>query len=467
VSLEGRREENETNTLTTNAHAPDSHSHSTTHSHAKSCPQCGSNRLYRDGLRYLADGSSVQRWLCRNCGSRFSESEIKVNITGQVLKGSDSGKNHTNRRIASLNFSSKEVLDSSSFNGSEDVGSHGVTTVEQGLNPLRICNREHRVCATLRSAKNLETETRQEQAQREGTTQTAEIKGKILAYLWHLKKLGRNPETAHNYGQKLFYLLREGVNLEDPETIKAYLVNKEGWSSNSRFFAATVYDGFAKFLGLKWEKPRYKLTRKLPFIPKEQEIDALVACSGKNVSALLQLLKETGMRVGEALRLQWTDIDSDRNVIILNDPEKGSNPRIFKVSNVLLEKLALLPKTCSRIFANGIEQSVSANFRTQRKRIAAKLGNPRLMRISFHTFRHWKATMEYHKTRDILHVMEMLGHKNIRNTLIYTQLIKLEEEDEFYSSTAKNTEEAKRLIEDGFDYVCTTPEDLMLFRKRK
>jgi len=38
------------------------------------------------------------------------------------------------------------------------------------------------------------------------------------------------------------------------------------------------------------------------------------------------------------------------------------------------------------------------------------------MQIHFHTFRHWKATMEYHKTKAILHVMKVLGHKNINNT---------------------------------------------------
>src|SRR3990170_4543712 len=37
------------------------------------CPECGSQNVYRDGFRYLVDGSSVQRWLCRNCAYRFSE----------------------------------------------------------------------------------------------------------------------------------------------------------------------------------------------------------------------------------------------------------------------------------------------------------------------------------------------------------------------------------------------------------
>jgi len=60
-----------------------------------------------------------------------------------------------------------------------------------------------------------------------------------------------------------------------------------------------------------------------------------------------------------------------------------------------------------------------------RNRVAEKLKNPRIRRIHFHTFRHWKATTEYHKTRDILHVMKLLGHRNIQTTLIYTQLIDL------------------------------------------
>ncbi|MBT0160979.1 hypothetical protein G4O51_13460, partial [Candidatus Bathyarchaeota archaeon A05DMB-2] len=35
------------------------------------CPECGSSRLYKDGLGYRSDGSKVQRWLCRDCGLRF------------------------------------------------------------------------------------------------------------------------------------------------------------------------------------------------------------------------------------------------------------------------------------------------------------------------------------------------------------------------------------------------------------
>ena len=41
------------------------------------CPECGASRLYRAGMRYLANGETVQRYLCRNCGYRFSENAFK------------------------------------------------------------------------------------------------------------------------------------------------------------------------------------------------------------------------------------------------------------------------------------------------------------------------------------------------------------------------------------------------------
>ena len=59
----------------------------------------------------------------------------------------------------------------------------------------------------------------------------------------------------------------------------------------------------------------------------------------------------------------------------------------------------------------------------------------------------------------------LLGHKNIANTLIYTQLVEFDS-DEYCSAVANNVDEAKKLIEAGFKYVCSHNET-MLFRKRK
>ena len=61
--------------------------------------------------------------------------------------------------------------------------------------------------------------------------------------------------------------------------------------------------------------------------------------------------------------------------------------------------------------------------------------------------------------------MKILGHKNIKNTLLYTQLIDDKEED-YICKIAQTTKEISQLIEDGFEYICEQ-EELKFFRKRK
>ena len=73
--------------------------------------------------------------------------------------------------------------------------------------------------------------------------------------------------------------------------------------------------------------------------------------------------------------------------------------------------------------------------------------------------------MEYHKTKDILHVMQLLGHRNIKNTLIYTQLITFKD-DEYTAKVALTEKEACDFIESGFEYVCDY-NNRKIFRKRK
>ncbi len=81
-----------------------------------------------------------------------------------------------------------------------------------------------------------------------------------------------------------------------------------------------------------------------------------------------------------------------------------------------------------------------------------------LKQIGLHTFRHWKATTEYHKTQSILHVQQLLGHRDLRNTLIYINLEKAlfqNADDEFHVKVAQSLEEACKLLEGGFEYVKT------------
>jgi integrase len=127
--------------------------------------------------------------------------------------------------------------------------------------------------------------------------------------------------------------------------------------------------------------------------------------------------------------------------------------------------LNMLPKKSDKVFGYTPLQSVRINLWRKRKSVARKLQNPRIEQITFHTFRHWKATMEYQRTKDILYVKQLLGHKSINNTLIYTQLVNFES-DEYHVRVAKTLKEACELAEAGFEYF-TTIEGVQVFRKRK
>jgi hypothetical protein len=53
----------------------------------------------------------------------------------------------------------------------------------------------------------------------------------------------------------------------------------------------------------------------------------------------------------------------------------------------------------------------------------------------------------------------------IENTLIYTHVIRFSG-DEYVSAVAKTVDEARKLVEGGFEYV-TEMDGLKLFRRRK
>ena len=179
---------------------------------------------------------------------------------------------------------------------------------------------------------------------------------------------------------------------------------------------------------------------------------------GKKVATSL-LMKETGMRVGEIWGLRWVDIDEERLTVRCRS-EKGGNPRLFKISGKLMAMLNALPKTSERVFGEGSLRTHRWNFLMQRRRLALKLQNPRLNRLSFIRFAIGKLRW------NILHVKQLLGHRNINSTLIYTQLVNFEEKDEYHVRVAKTVEEVCELVEAGFDYV-TTIKGVQIFRKRK
>jgi integrase len=387
-----------------------------------SCPQCGSAKVWRDGLRYSPFGDKIQRWLCRDCGLRFSDPE--------------------DIRDAWSTFERVERIDTKSLKSGDDK----VTT--------------RQICVT--ETKNLVAEQKTMEVPRRSEV---DIKGAIVEFLWQLKKENRSEDTITAYGYSLETLVKRGVNLFDPENFKDVMARQTDWTETRKHNLTKAYRCFLNQHGIKATLTKYRVTRKLPFIPTEEEINQLIASGYHQMATLLQTLKETAARIGEAWKLEWDDLDTEAKTLNISHPEKGCNPRKRPISAKLMTMLLSMPKTNKRIFTYKSRDVAGKTFRALRKRAARNLGNPRLLKIHFHTFRHWKATMEYHKTKDLIHVMQILGHKSLRYVLIYTQLIDIPDEG-YTCKAAKTIQEASQLIEGGFEYV-TEMEGYKLFRKRK
>jgi integrase len=161
-------------------------------------------------------------------------------------------------------------------------------------------------------------------------------------------------------------------------------------------------------------------------------------------------------------------VNFDKNLISINYPEKGSRARIVKVNGQTIACLSRLPRNSKYVFKlsqKNRQESFRSYYIRKKKQIAQKQCNPSLKAITWKSLRHFKGTLEYHRTKDILYVKELLGHKNIQNTLVYTHLVNWDS-DNFICKTAKTIEEAQKLIESGFECV-TEIDNIKLFRKRK
>jgi len=427
------------------------------------CPQCSSQKIWRDGVRSFVTGETAQRFLCRNCGYRFSQPNVKVNVIPQISKVSNSGKDVHKVRITSRNRTIKEPSNSLPFSFCEDVCSHNrsnLSIIEKGLNAFPSYSRYAKVCDSDGESKNLAA-TEIEKQTVAGNLQNNEVKGLIIKYMAYLEKEGYTTKSA--YLKLIKRLAKIGANLLDPEVVKT-VIAKQSWKHGTKMLATYAYDAFAKMEKITWQPPKYTQEEALPFVPEEKELDQLIAsCQSRRMAAFLQTLKETYADPEEILRLRWIDISN--NVLTINNPVKGHLPGQNEVSNKLLAMLNILPKNSERIFPTNYS-TIYTCFDNVRKRAARLLQNPRLLKVSFKSFRHWGGSMIAHYTNgNVLTVKKLLRHKRVESTMKYISMIHFKD-DEFEVTTATTIEEAKQILTAGFDYV-TAKDGIMLFRRPK
>lgn len=179
-------------------------------------------------------------------------------------------------------------------------------------------------------------------------------------------------------------------------------------------------------------------SRSLKFLEKEQ-VDRLVTSvdtskeEGLRDRAILELLFSTGLRVSELVKLNKDSVNMQRREFGVIG--KGGRARVVFLSDHAIKALEMYLKARQDVFKPlfiRYSGSVSSENNGEKMRLTARSIERivkkyvRLARLpvdaTVHTLRHSFATDLLTNGADLRSVQEMLGHKNIATTQIYTHV---------------------------------------------
>jgi integrase/recombinase XerD len=188
---------------------------------------------------------------------------------------------------------------------------------------------------------------------------------------------------------------------------------------------------YTKTLRRNWsiaDTPYPKRTHRLPTILSQEEVAQLIdAARTPGERILLMTLYATGVRRSELTHLKISDIDSQRMVVHIRDG-KGRKDRDVMLSPKLLTALRTDWRFYHRQSSTWLFPS---NYRKDRpidtktvwhacQKAAQRAGLQK--RVHPHTLRHCFATHLYEAGTDLRAIQVLLGHEDLKDTLIYVHL---------------------------------------------
>jgi integrase/recombinase XerD len=151
------------------------------------------------------------------------------------------------------------------------------------------------------------------------------------------------------------------------------------------------------------------------------------SATGRRDRAILELLYGTGIRVGEAARLDTSDLDQREGVLLVRNG-KGRKDRVVPVPGRAAAALDVYLTQARRELARRFDPALFLSI------FGVRLGAPGMrltiekhgraigVALTPHTLRHTCATHLLKGGADIRHVQEILGHKCLMTTAIYTRV---------------------------------------------
>jgi integrase/recombinase XerD len=242
---------------------------------------------------------------------------------------------------------------------------------------------------------------------------------------------------------------------ENPETIgtdalRLYMqgLSDEGMTASTAARRLSALRQFFKFLvqeNIRKDDPAAlldapKRARPLPKLLSEDEVDRLLTearslrddpAESARLTALLEVLYATGLRVSELVGLRWPPYGDDARFLVIRG--KGDKERLVPLSDPARQAIAdyagwrndfIEGKTSPWLFPSRGESGhlTRQRFGQLLKDLAVQAGiDP--SKVSPHVLRHAFASHLLAHGADLRAVQKMLGHADISTTQIYTHVL--------------------------------------------
>jgi integron integrase len=270
-----------------------------------------------------------------------------------------------------------------------------------------------------------------------------------------------------------FHNVRHPEKMAEPE-INAFLTHlavkeKVSASTQNQALSALLFlyrHVIGREVGALSDVIRARKPKRLPVVMSHSEVKAVLADLSGDKWLMASLMYGAGLRLMECLRLRVQDIDFSRNEILVRDgkgakdritmlPESRKSPLLNHLKQVRMvheKDLAdgwgrvLMPDALDRKYPNASkdwrwqwifpQENRWENTKTGQqgrhhihesiiqKAVAGAVRKSALTKhASCHTFRHSFATSLLEKGYDIRTIQELLGHKDVKTTMIYTHVL--------------------------------------------
>ncbi|MBN1477248.1 integron integrase [Candidatus Sumerlaeota bacterium] len=285
----------------------------------------------------------------------------------------------------------------------------------------------------------------------------------------------RTEQTHCHWVQRFvrFHDLRHPAEMAEPE-INAFLTHlavkeKVAASTQNQALSALLFlyrHVLGREVGDLGEVIRARKSRRLPVVMTRDEVKAVLANLSGDKWLMASLMCGAGLRLMECLRLRVQDIDFSRNEILVRDG-KGAKDRITMLPTSLKAPLqehlrhvkatherdladgwgrVIMPEALDRKYPHAPkdwrwqwvflqenrwknEKTVEEGRHHVHESIIQKAVNGAVIkaglakRATCHTFRHSFATQLLESGYDIRTFQELLGHKDVKTTMIYTHVL--------------------------------------------